>query len=96
MRSSCLAEWGLTTEPRSGSGAEGGHGCFCVRGCHHSQDNDGYNNAETERDEMRGEGAGLEPRAAGALPCPVPRRGTALPLFMRTVAQKGKKGLPAS
>ncbi|WP_407437722.1 hypothetical protein [Lelliottia sp.] len=25
MRSSCLAEWGSTTEPQRGSGAEGGH-----------------------------------------------------------------------
>ncbi|WP_217805071.1 hypothetical protein, partial [Salmonella enterica] len=29
VRSSCLSESGSTTEPRSGSGAEGGHGFWC-------------------------------------------------------------------
>jgi len=41
--------------------------------------------------------AGEQSGAPEALPhCPVPRRGTALQLFMRAVAQKGKKGLPAN
>ncbi|MCG7783399.1 hypothetical protein [Lelliottia amnigena] len=49
MRSSCLAEWGSTTEPQRGSGAEGGHRPARFSGYGQRQDIDRHENQQDNR-----------------------------------------------